>query len=210
MTTISSLSSSTSNTLLTDLEANGLTATKAQTVVNDFASAVLTASSGSTSGQVSMTTIRAALDKQIDADVASGKLTASDAAEVKKTLDQIDAQSSGSSTLTQATTAAQSAGTSSGSTTSTSQSSSTDTAKAGHGGGGGGSSSTKTEISETVTISGALMTTTITYSDGSTSTTTTAATPQDIQEYGTQSDNSSAAASYLATLKPGTLFNQSA
>lgn len=201
--TISSVSSTSSDFLLTKLETNGLSASKAQLVEDDLSEISATASSdASASGPVDMKAMRAALDKKIDADVSSGKLSASDAAAVKKTLDDMDAQGSGSGDAGQTQTSAAS-------------STQADGAGAAHSsGGGGGGASAKTEVSETVTVSGPLKTTIITYSDGSTATSTTVASPADEQKYGKSSSQSGAtdsiATQYLATLAPGSLFNQMA
>ncbi|WP_206239269.1 hypothetical protein [Novosphingobium terrae] len=209
ISSLSAISADTTNPLLSKLEANGLSADKAQLVENDLANAFADTASGSTSGTVDVKSVRAALDQKIDEDVASGKLSASDATAVKKTLDDLDAQSSGTST--QSSTAATTTATASDSSASTSsaQSSGSGSGSGGAGGAGGGGSSTKTELSETVTVSGGIKTTVITYTDGTTSTTTTAATDQDQQKYGSKQAEQAAASTaskYLSTIQPGSLF----
>jgi hypothetical protein len=203
--TISSLSSTSTDVFLTKLEGNGVSATKAQIVEDDLSQVMASAGSAATaSAPVDMKAMRAALDKKIDEDVSSGKLSASDATAVKKTLDDMDAQAGTSGDTQTAATA-------------TAQSDGSGAAKSA-GGGGGGGASTKTEVSETVTITGPLKTTIITYSDGSTVTSTTVASQADEQKYGkqatqataTSTSTSTAAATYLSTLPPGTLFSQMA
>jgi hypothetical protein len=206
ISSLNAVSADTTNPLLSKLEANGLSADKAQ-VVQDDLSSVLSDSSGTGSGPVDAKSVRAALDQKIDADVASGKLSASDATAVKKTLDQLDAQASGTGASTAAQTSA--AASSSDSSGSAAASGSSASGGAGGAGGGGGGSSTKTEVSETVTVSGGIKTTVITYSDGTTSTTTTAASQQDEQQYGSKQAEQAAASTtskYLSTIQPGSLF----
>jgi len=134
------------------LEANGLSADTAKSVSSEIGTIV---QSASTSGSAApdKTTIRAAIDTQIKADVASGKLTQDQANAVTKTLDTMDAQQSGAG----------------------SSSSSPPSGAPPSGGGGGGSaagsSSSKTVVSTSSTTSGDKTTTITTYSDGSTSTT---------------------------------------
>ena len=89
--TISSVTAT--NPLLKQLEANGLSADKAKLVATDLAAATAT-TAGNTGTVTSSVSVRAALDTRIAADVSSGKLSKDDAAAVKKTLDQVDAQSS--------------------------------------------------------------------------------------------------------------------
>lgn len=206
---ISSVSATSSDSLLSKLETNGLSASKAQLVESDLSQVEASlGSSTSSSGAIDMQTMRAALDKKIDDDVASGQLSQSDAEAVKKTLDQLDSQTSGASDTSTATTT--------GTTTSAQSDSSSAAQESGGGGGGGGAGGTsgKTEVSETVTITGPLKTTVITYSDGSTATTTTVATETDEQKYGkqqaTQAAASTTAMKYLSTIAPGTLFSQMA
>lgn len=200
ISSLSAVSTDTTNPLLAKLEANGLSADKAQVVENDL-SGVLSDTTGSGSGPVDSASVRAALDQKIDEDVASGKLSQSDATAVKKTLDDLDAQASGSGAAT--------AQTSSASDSSGSAAAGGSSASGGAGGAGGGGSSTKTEVSETVTVSGGIKTTVITYSDGTTSTTTTAASQQDEQKYDKQPAQAAAestASKYLSTIRPGSLF----
>lgn len=195
---VSSVSST--NSFVTQLKANGLSANKVTIVEKDLA-AVEKASafaSGSTTTTISSASVRAALNTKIDADVSSGKLSASDAAAVKKTLDKIDAQSGASTTTSQSTSAAR--GSSADAPT-----------KAGKAGGGGGGSSAKTEVSETVTVTGSTKTTTITYSDNTTDTTTTTATAADQAEYAkpaVSDATNNVAKTYLSTIEPGSLINQ--
>ncbi|WP_068080318.1 hypothetical protein [Novosphingobium rosa] len=207
ISSLSAISTDTSNPLLAKLEANGLSADKAQVVEDDLAN-VLSQGSASGSGPVDVKSVRAALDQKIDQDVASGKLSESDAAAVKKTLDDLDAQTSGTDTGT-ASSQAQSTDTTSTDSTGSTQTSSAGASGAKGGGGGGGGSSTKTELSETTTISGSLKTTIITYTDGTTSTTKTAASAEDVQKYGTkaqQTATADTASKYLSTIQPGSLF----
>lgn len=133
------------------LEANGLSADTAKSVSSEIGTIV---QSASTSGSAApdKTTIRAAIDTQIKADVASGKLTQDQANAVTKTLDTMDAQQSGAGSSSSPPSGAPPSG----------------------GGGGGsaaGSSSSKTVVSTSSTTSGDKTTTITTYSDGSTSTT---------------------------------------
>ncbi len=202
ISSLSAVSTDTTNPLLAKLEANGLSADKAQVVENDL-SGVLSDATGSGSGPVDSASVRAALDQKIDEDVASGKLSQSDATAVKKTLDDLDAQASGSGAVTAQTSS------SSDSSGSAAAGGSSASGGAGGAGGGGGGSSTKTEVSETVTVSGGIETTVITYSDGTTSTTTTAASQQDEQKYDKQPAQAAAestASKYLSTIRPGSLF----
>ena len=153
-----------SSPFLKQLETNGLSASKAALVQKDLsdAQAATTSAAGST---VSPAT-RAAFDTKISADVLSGKLSTSDAAAVRKTMDNLGAGSASTTDASQTAPIGASSSQAAGSA---------GAAKidGGGGGGGGGGSASKTELSETVTISGSTMTTVITYTDGTTSTTTT-------------------------------------
>jgi hypothetical protein len=194
--TIGSVSST--NALLKQLEANGLSVAKAKLVETDVTAAAA-ATPVAAKGTTDAANVRAALDARIDSDVASGKLSKSDAAAVKKTLDEIDGQSSGTGSADQAAPAtaqspAQGGGPSSG-------------------GGGGGGGGTATEVSETVTVSGSTKTTVTTYSDGSTTTATATATDADKAKYEktkTDANSGEAANDYLSTIEPGALVDQAA
>lgn len=211
--TIASISASsvTSNSalLLAKLEANGLTVGKATLVQSELAEAKKSvAASGISAGTPGAVSVRAALDARIDADVSSGKLSKSDALAVKKTLDDIDSQTSGSTSNSQTAAA----------------STQVDSSAAAGGGapaGGGGSASTeKTVLSETITVTGSTKTTVTAYTDGTSTTTTTTATSADEARYG--NDNASdtctkdtdrdaasvAAKNYLSTIEPGSLINR--
>ncbi len=191
--------------LLNRLEANGLSASKAKLVETALNAAEMAtpASIGSASATVTSAAVRAALDTTIDADVSSGKLSVSDAALVKKTLDGIDGGVTGSSTTSQATT-------SKADTASTGSS-----ASAGSPGpdGGSGGGSSKTELSDTVTITGSIKTTLITYTDNTTSTNTTTATASDKAKYDksiSANTGSEVAQKYLSAIEPGSLINLTA
>mgnify|MGYP001554427583 CR=1 FL=1 len=200
--TISSVSST--NSFAVQLKANGLSASTVKLVENDLTVAEKASAfaSGSTTATISSATVRAALNTKIDADVSSGKISASDAAAVKKTLDKIDSQSGAATSASQATPAAGG----------TAASAPAKAGKAGGGGhGGGGGSSGKTELSETITVSGTTKTTTIIYSDNTTETTTTTATAADMAEYAEPAASDTAnnvAKTYLSTIEPGSLINQ--
>jgi hypothetical protein len=89
ISSVSSSSTSPQARLLADLQSNGLASDKAGLVASEIDSAVQsTKSSGS--GKSDQASVRAAIEKQLSADVASGKLTESDAALVRKTLDDFE------------------------------------------------------------------------------------------------------------------------
>jgi hypothetical protein len=200
---ISSISST--NTLLKQLEAGGLSASTAKLVDKDLEAAA-SAAQGAATATTPVASVREALNAKIDADVSSGKISVGDAAKVKNTLDNIDAQSSGSGITSQGAqpTPTPAATTASGDAV---------PGHGGGGGGGGGGGATKTEVSETVTVAGSTMTTIITYTDGTSETTTTTATAADIAKYGnaaaTDATNSAASA-YLSTIDKGSLIDLSA
>jgi hypothetical protein len=202
---ISSVSSS--NSLVTTLEANGLSAAKAKLVNADASAASKAVSSaiGTSASRTNSTAVRTILNAKIDADVASGKLSTTDAVAVKKTLDDIDSQLTGP-------TAAQSSTGAAGPEQASGSSAAAGSASRGGGAAGGGTTA-KTEASETVIVAGAIKTTVITYTDGTTSTSTTAATDEDQAKYDKASTASSAkndvSQKYLSGITPGTLFNQS-
>ncbi|RYF06813.1 MAG: hypothetical protein EOO77_26445 [Oxalobacteraceae bacterium] len=189
-----------SSPFLKQLETNGLTASKATLVEKDL-SAAQTATTSASSTTISPAT-RAAFDAKISADVLSGKLSASDAASVRNTMDNLGGGSASSTDTSQSAstgTASSQAGANAGAV------------KTGGGGGGGGGGGSKTELSETVTISGSTMTTVITYTDGTTSTTTTTATDADKAEYDKAATNNTAkgaAAGYQATIDKGAVLNK--
>lgn len=177
------------NPLVSKLEANGLSEAKAKLVQSEMDAAVKDATSAGADGsKPDGASVRAALDKRVSADVASGKLSKEDAAEVKTTLDQIDAQSGSNAT-----------------------SGSAPSGSVQHGGGGGGGSTSKTELSRTVTISDPIKTTVITYTDGTTKTSTSVATTSDDQRYAkpnaAQASQQDATQSYLSTIEPGSLVD---
>ncbi|HEX7857395.1 MAG TPA: hypothetical protein VF503_27255 [Sphingobium sp.] len=140
-----------SNTqLATSLQAAGLSSDKIKLVETDLQQAQQSSTASGSSG-VDSKAVRATLDKQISADVASGKLSQDDADKIGKALDQMDG-------TTTASGGAGGAGKAGG--------------PPGGGGGGGGGSTEKTEQSRTVTVAGGVKTTVITYTDGSTETQT--------------------------------------
>ena len=197
------ISAISSNAVLTSaLKADGLSADKIKTVETDLQQ-VEKASGASGAAGVNGAGVRAALEKKIDDDVKSGKLSKEDATAISKALDDMD----GSAAQTAATAKAPPGGGAHG---------------GGHGGGGGGGgdggSAAKTVQSETETITGATLTTVTTYTDGTTTTTNTVATEQDIAKYGKASSPEAASAAatkdaasdYLATIEPGSLIDQAA
>lgn len=143
------------------LQAKGLASDTIDLVEDDLALAQKASASPTLATSINGGTVRAALDKQISDDVASGKLSKEDAAKIGEALDQLD----GKSTEGKSGSAAPAAG------------------GAGRpaGGGGGGGSSEKTELSRVVTVSGGITTTVITYTDGTTETETSVATEEDIK-----------------------------
>jgi hypothetical protein len=149
----------------------------------------------SASETVDAQTVRATLDQRIAQDVAAGTLSDSDAATVRQTLDQIDG---GTGNTTQANTT---------------QSNDTSAVQAGNNATVNGTTA-RTVVTQQVTIEGSVMTTVTFYSDGTQETTTSVASPDDVQQYGTQAQilqqNAAQAttAQYLATIESGTLFNQ--
>ena len=189
---------SSANAVLKRLEANGLSVSKAKLVDSDLTAAIKAGSAGA-GKPADATSVRAALDTRIAADVLSGKLSASDAATVRKTLDESDGQAStGDAASPSQTRAASKAG------------GNQDTDGGGAKGGGGGAPA-KTELSEIVTVTGSTKTTVITYTDSTTSTTTATATAGDKAKYGAKSGATSHIADeYLATLKPGSLIDETA
>ena len=190
-----------SSPFLKQLETNGLTASKAALVEKDLSAAQTTTTSGA--GSTISSATRAAFDAKISADVLSGKLSASDAAAVRKTMENL---AGGSTSSTDAGQAA-----STGAASSQAAGSAGANKAGGGGGGGGGGSGSKTELSETVSISGSTMTTVITYTDGTTSTTTTTATDADKVKYdkpGSSDQAEGAAAEYSTTIDKGALFDK--
>ncbi|WP_068090177.1 hypothetical protein [Novosphingobium rosa] len=158
----------------------------------------------SASDTVDAATVRATLDQRIAQDVASGTLSDSDAAAVRLTLDEID----GGASQTSATTSSQQSNTNNNASA---VQASADNATV-------NGTAARTVLTQTVTIEGGVMTTVTFYSDGTQETTTTVATPEDVLNYGDQSQiqqqNAAQAAAqatatqYLATIEAGTLFNQ--
>lgn len=78
--------------LLGDLEKNGLSADKAAQVSSEIETAVKSVASASGSGRPNPTDVRAAIEKQLKADVQSGKITESDADTIRTTLDKFEQQ----------------------------------------------------------------------------------------------------------------------
>jgi hypothetical protein len=190
------------NPLLAQLQAQGLSSAKASLVASDMDAAAkeVVGKDGAGAGSApDKQSVRVALDKRIASDVAAGKLSESDAAEVKKALDEIDGKSpaaaGGDGEATSDATAKAGGG------------------PRGGGGGGAGGGTQKTERSRTVTVAGAIKTTTITYTDGTSETTTGTASNADEAKYGKQGAadaQSGTAADYLSTIEPGSLFDQAA
>ena len=89
ISSVSGSSTSPQARLLADLQSNGLASDKAGIVASEIDSAVQSTKSSS-SGKPDQASVRAAIEKQLSADVASGKLTESDAALVRKTLDDFE------------------------------------------------------------------------------------------------------------------------
>ncbi len=187
------------------LRANGLSSTTADYVASEVQD--VTQASGPISTQtLDQESVSAALSARIDADVAAGKLSASDASTIKQTLGLSEDTSSGESST--ATTAAAST------EASASSASSAASGAGGAGGGGGGSddSSDKTEVSRTETIANGVKTTVIVYDDGSSETQVAYTAAPDTSQsaavasaYG-QED----ADSYLASIAHGTFLDTQA
>ncbi|CAA7612241.1 putative Suppressor protein SRP40 [Candidatus Terasakiella magnetica] len=78
--------------LLGDLEKNGLSADKAAQVSSEIETAVKSVASASGSDRPNPTDVRAAIEKQLKADVQNGKITASDADTIRTTLDKFEQQ----------------------------------------------------------------------------------------------------------------------
>ncbi|CAN5130549.1 hypothetical protein BH10PSE13_BH10PSE13_06850 [soil metagenome] len=176
-----------SSTALTGaLLAKGLTSDTAKLVRQDLDQSVATSTDAS--GKVDGLAVRAKLDDQIAADVASGKLSKDDAAAIAKVLDEVDKASD----ATDATPAKGAAG-----------------GGGPPGGGGGGGSSEKTELSRTVDIVGNIKTTTIKYTDGTSETKSGFTTDKSKKEAasGAASDDAKAR-SWLATIEPGSLVDK--
>jgi hypothetical protein len=174
------------------LHSKGLSADKAQRVQDELAQSV--SASTAADGKVDGTAVRAKLDQQISADVASGKLTREDAATITKALDDAD-KASGTSGASPAADGAKAAGRSGG-------------------GGGGRSSATtdsaeKTELSRIETISGDIKTTTISYTDGTSETTTGPANGEKSKkdQIAQPAAAEATAKTWLAKIVPGTLVD---
>lgn len=181
-------------TLSSALQAQGLSADKISLVERDLQKAETSVSGGSglTIG-VDPGAVRAALDKIIADDVASGKLTQADADKIGEGLDAMEAAAS-SGTAAGGGSAGAAPGAGGG----------------GGGGGGGSSESEKTELSRTVTVAGGVKTTTILYTDGTSETETAV----DLSAQDSTSAASAASASpdkatqdYLTTIQSGSLFS---
>jgi len=89
ISTVGSQSTSPQARLLADLQNKGLAADKAGLVASEIDSAVQSTKNSGT-GKPDQASVRAAIEKQLTADVSSGKLSAADAAIVRKTLDEFD------------------------------------------------------------------------------------------------------------------------
>jgi hypothetical protein len=205
--TVIGSSISSTNPMLARLQAQGLSSDKASLVASDMEAAVkeVTGKGGggkdgaSAGAAPDKLTVRAALDKRIASDVAAGKLSESDAAEVKKALDEVDGKPQAAAG-DDGEPASEAPGKAGG-------------GPRGGGGGGAGASAQKTERSRTVTVAGAIKTTTITYTDGTSETTTGSASTADEAKYGKQGPadaQTSTVADYLSTIEPGSLFDQAA
>ncbi|PZU10934.1 hypothetical protein [Sphingomonas sp.] len=190
------VTASSTTVLQRKLESSGLSSAKADLVQSDLNAAVADAGG---SGAAKPASVREALDKRIAADVASGKLSESDATDIRKTLDKMgDASVTASADTTSPTTASSTAG----------------QASAGKGGGGGGGGeASKTELSRTVTVAGTVKTTIITYTDGTSETTTSTASSADKSRYGKaaqSADRPTTPDTYLASIEPGSLMDTAA
>jgi hypothetical protein len=190
------IAASSSTALQTKLVSSGISSAKAELVQSDLDSAIKAAGSGAAAKPAS---VRQALDTQIAADVASGKLSKSDAAAIDKALDKMGdasiAASGDSETAATGAGGAQAAG------------------GAGGGGGGAGGSASKTELSRTVTVSGQIKTTVIAYTDGTSETTTSAANAEDQTRYGragADAGEQAKVSDYLASIPPGSLVEAEA
>ena len=75
--------------LVSQLTSNGLTAEKASLVATE-ATAAFQSAGNMSAGPAQKETVKAALEKRISADVASGKLSAEDAKAVYKTFEELD------------------------------------------------------------------------------------------------------------------------
>lgn len=151
----------------------------------------------SASDAVDMAMIRAALDRRIDQDVASGTLSDSDAATVRLALDLIDAQSSAAVEAPAA------------------QLRRTPPARGGRNANASDAAEDTTPryvVTQKVTIEGPVTTTVTFYSDGTQDTTTTQASVLNAgagAQQGTQADDAhTLVTQYLSTIEAGTLFNQ--
>lgn len=89
ISSVSGSSTSPQSRLLADLQSSGLASDKAGLVASEIDSAVQSSKSSS-SGKPDQASVRAAIEKQLTDDVASGKLTEADAALVRKTLDDFE------------------------------------------------------------------------------------------------------------------------
>lgn len=199
---INSVTSTPADYLVVNLETNNIAAVNAQVARDAEATAAANARlAANESERLDMQRMRDALDRRIQQDVQAGIISESDAAAVRKTLDEIDAQNRADETA-----AADAAQSNNAASVQAGTSGSTD------------STAIRTVLTETVTITGPLKTTVTTYTDGTSETTTTVATPQDALTYGQQSSDATAANTaantiamqYLATIEAGTLFVQMA
>ena len=183
---------SSTSPLLNALQAKGLSAGKASLVEDEVVDAVaeVVGASPAPNMAVDMATLRASLDKRIDADVASGKLSAQDAAAVKKTLDDV-----GQVMVVDGED----------------EDGETPQADAPRGGGGAPAEDSKTELSSSVTVSGNIKTTLTTYTDGTSDSKTSVASDADMKRYAkaaaAYAPPPETAQSYLASIEPGTLFS---
>jgi hypothetical protein len=207
------------------LQAEGVSTAGASAVAGDLLNAAET--SLSANPNESDSDFSAALDKQINQDVASGKLSQDDADAIKKALDTMTGASQDSAA------AAPGGDTAAVQASSSAADSAQAAGDAGGGrGGGGGASTGRTEVSQTVTVSGDTKTTVITYSDGTTEIETATATTADQQKYDKKAagagdgadarkgartaaaksaaDQRQAAQDYLAQMPAGTLFQKAA
>ncbi len=190
-----------STTLTSALQAKGLSSDKAQLVQQDLVQSVT--DSTDLDGTIDGKEVRAKLDKQISADVKSGKLTEDDAAAIGKLLDKTDeidlVDGNAASSSTADTAQASPAGGAGG----------PGGAGGGGGGGGGGGSTEKTELSRTVEIAHNVKTTTIKYTDG-TSEVKTGFTPDKgpKEKVAADATKDANAKKWLAKIEPGTLVDK--
>ena len=209
--------------LVSQLASNGLTAEKASLVATE-ATAAFQSAGNMSAGPAQKETVKAALEKRISADVASGKLSAEDAKAVYKTFEELDPAKQNGGQGPVGAGGPPPGGRPGGPPP---------------GGGAGGpppgggaqgpsgsgqdsSSTNKTTVSETTTIIGEIEFTIVVYSDGTTETTQQNVGGTKDNNAGTKAQNNSSTQSnkdtevlnmfkqYLASLEPGSLVDRTA